>query len=134
MRRETWIKAEKEQLDGLLALINGDLEQAGCTQEVMIAVGICAEEIFVNVASYGYPHGEGDVQVIEEIEGRRITLELRDGGIPYNPLAREDPDITLSAEERQVGGLGIFMVRSMMDGVSYEYRDEKNCLKMWKEW
>jgi anti-sigma regulatory factor (Ser/Thr protein kinase) len=134
LRKEQLIQAKTEQLDALLAMLNQDLEEAGCPPDVVVSVGICAEEIFVNVAHYGYPDGEGKVLVIEEIEENRITLELQDWGTPYDPLEREDPDITLSAEERQIGGLGIFMVRNMMDGVSYEYRDEKNCLKMWKEW
>lgn len=134
MRKEQIIQAQTEQLDALLAMLDRDLGEAGCPQETVVAVGICAEEIFVNVAHYGYPDGEGKVLVIEEIGEKKITLELQDWGAPYDPLEREEPDITLSAEERQVGGLGIFMVRHMMDGVSYEYRDGKNCLKMWKEW
>lgn len=134
MKRETLLKARTEQLDELLAVINGDLEEAGCAPDVVIAVDICAEEIFVNVAHYGYPDGEGDVQVFEEIADRTITLEFCDRGTPYNPLLQEDPDITLSAQERKVGGLGVFMVKRMMDGVSYEYRNGKNCLKMWKGW
>lgn len=134
MKRETMIQAQTDQLDALLAMINEDLEAADCPMEHMVSVAICAEEIFVNVAHYGYPNGEGKVRVIEEIEDQTITLELQDWGTPYNPLEKEDPDITLSAKDRQVGGLGIYMVRNMMDGVSYEYRDEKNCLKMWKSW
>lgn len=134
MKREVSIQTKTEQLDRLLALIDGDLKEAGCPEDVMISVGICAEEIFVNVAHYGYPDGTGEVHVIEEIEGQTVTLELQDSGTPYNPLLREEPDITLPAKERQVGGLGIFMVRGMMDGVSYEYRDGHNCLKMWKSW
>lgn len=134
MRKETLMKAKTEQLDALLAMLNADLEEAGCPTELVISIGICAEEIFVNVAHYGYPEGSGDVFVIEEIKDQTITLELQDWGKPYNPLEREDPDITLSAEERQVGGLGIYMVRNMMDGVTYEYKDGKNCLKMWKKW
>ena len=134
MRKETLMKAKTEQLDALLAMLNADLEEAGCPTELVISIGICAEEIFVNVAHYGYPEGSGDVFVIEEIKDQTITLELQDWGKPYNPLEREDPDITLSAEERQVGGLGIYMVRNMMDGVTYEHKDGKNCLKMWKKW
>ena len=134
MKREVSIQAKTEQLDRLLALIDGDLREAGCPEDVMISVGICAEEIFVNVAHYGYPDGTGEVRVLEEIEGQTVTLELQDTGTPYNPLLREEPDITLPAGERQVGGLGIFMVRSMMDGVSYEFKDGQNCLKMWKSW
>lgn len=134
MKKETTIQARTDQLDALLAMINDDLEAAGCPMEHIVTVSICAEEIFVNVAHYGYPNGEGAVRVIEEIGAETITLELQDWGTPYNPLEQDDPDVTLPAGERQVGGLGIFMVRNMMDGVSYEYRDEKNCLKMWRSW
>lgn len=134
MKREVSIQAKTEQLDGLLALIDRDLREAGCPEDVMVSVGICAEEIFVNVAHYGYPDGTGEVRVLEEIEGQTVTLELQDCGTPYNPLLRQEPDITLPAGERPVGGLGIFMVRGMMDGVAYEFRDGYNCLKMWKSW
>jgi anti-sigma regulatory factor (Ser/Thr protein kinase) len=134
MRKEQLMQAKTEQLDALLDMINADLSEAGCPDATAVSVGICVEEIFVNVAHYGYPDGVGDVRIIEDIEGDSITIEIQDWGTPYNPLEREDPDITLSAEERQVGGLGIYMVRNMTDGVSYEYRDGMNCLKMWKKW
>jgi anti-sigma regulatory factor (Ser/Thr protein kinase) len=134
VRKEQLIRAKTEQLDSLLDSVNVDLEAAGCPAATVVSVGICLEEIFVNVAHYGYPEGNGDVRIIEEIENDEITLEIEDWGVQYNPLLREDPDITLSAEERQIGGLGIYMVRNMMDGVSYEYRDGMNCLKMWKKW
>ena len=90
--------------------------------------------MFVNVAHYAYEGGTGWAQItLEPSEGRRgICISLRDAGRPYDPLAREDPDVTLSAEERQIGGLGIFMVKKSMDRVAYEHTDGCNVFTMEK--
>ena len=95
---------------------------------------VAAEEIFVNIASYAYAPGTGKatVRVAIEEEPRRAIVTFLDSGTPFDPLAREDPDVTLSAEERQIGGLGIFMTKKTMDDVSYVYRDGQNVLTLKK--
>ena len=91
-------------------------------------INICSEEIFVNIASYAYPEKEGMVEVSINKAGNEIILKFEDFGISYNPLEKPDPDITLSLEERQLGGLGIFMVKEMAENVIYERKNDKNII------
>lgn len=134
IRREIVIEAKTEKLDTLLTLLRGDMEQAGCPFEKQTAFEICVEEIFVNIAHYAYQGKDGKAYITAQTEKDRITICLKDKGMPYDPLKKEDPDLTLSAQERPVGGLGIFMVKTMMDDVSYEYKDGSNCLTMTMLW
>ena len=110
------------------------MEKAGCPPEKRTVTAICAEEIFVNIASYAYGEAAGIARIDEEIQGSSISLCFQDQGQQYNPLAKEDPDTTLSAQEREIGGLGVFMVKNMMDSVAYEYRDGWNRLTMTLSW
>lgn len=128
------LEARKDNLDTLLGIIETDLESAGCPPEKMTVAAICAEEIFVNIASYAYGDKTGEARIDEEIQTGQISLCFQDCGQPYNPLEKEDPDTTLSAQERQIGGLGIFMVKNMMDTVTYENRDGWNRLTMTLSW
>jgi len=134
IRNEIQISAQQEKLDELLEIFRKDMNTMGCPVEKQISLEICAEEIFVNIASYAYGGADGDAFITEEVTKHSISLCFRDTGIPYNPLEREDPDTTLSAEEREIGGLGVFMVKTMMDEVFYEYRDGYNCLTMKMSW
>ena len=110
------------------------LDALGCSEEVKTVLAIAVEEIYVNIAHYAYTAGHGPVTIRWEIGGSPLSVlvEFMDRGKPYNPLSRPDPDLTLSAEERQIGGLGIYMVRQSMDEVSYAYRDSQNCFSMRK--
>ena len=128
------LKAQTEKLDELLEIIETDMEKSGCPPEKRTVTAICAEEIFVNIASYAYGEAAGIARIDEEIQGGSISLCFQDQGRPYNPLAKEDPDTTLSAQEREIGGLGVFMVKNMMDSVAYEYRDGWNRLTMTISW
>ena len=98
-------------------------------------IHICVEEIFVNIAHYAYGGKSGEAVINLDIEQNpkccRVTFQ--DRGVPYNPLAKADPDITLSAEERQIGGLGIYMVKQSMDHVEYRYEDGCNILTIEKK-
>lgn len=96
-------------------------------------MSISFEEIFVNVAHYAYPDGEGKATVELDFTDGVMTMSLKDSGIPFDPLAKEDPDITLSADDRKIGGLGIFMTKKYMDSISYEYKDSMNILTMSKK-
>ena len=127
MKRIT-VQAELSRLDEVLAFIDGVLAEADCPPKVSMGIAVAAEEIFVNIAHYAFPDGEGEATIQVSFEGDKeaVRLDFIDGGLPYNPLSREDPDLTLSAEARRIGGLGVFMVKKMMDEVSYEYKDGKN--------
>lgn len=134
IRKTIELEARTEKLELLLGSVEADLESAGCPPEKRTVAAICAEEIFVNIASYAYGTETGVARISEEIGKEHITLCFQDRGCPYNPLNREDPDTTLSAQEREVGGLGVFMVKNMMDKVAYEYRDGWNRLTMTLFW
>ncbi len=128
------IPAEPKYLDQILNFLDEQLEQVNCKPSIRTTIFIAVEEIFVNIYSYAYPPKEGDVQVYTEISGNPavIQIDLVDQGPPYDPLQRADPDITLSAEERPIGGLGIFMVKKSMDQVRYRYENESNILSLYK--
>ena len=128
--KELTIKALVENVDEVLDFINAELEQADCSMKLQMQIDIAVEELFVNIAHYAYPEGPGDAAIFCDVSGDPLCCSITfvDSGIPYDPLAKEDPDITLSAEERDIGGLGIFMVKKSMDEVSYEYVDGQNRL------
>lgn len=128
------IEAATENLDAVLGFVDEELEKLDCPMKVQMQIDIAAEEIFVNIAHYAYSPGTGSATVCVETEENPLAVWITfiDGGIPYDPLAKDDPDVTLSAEERQIGGLGIFMVKNSMDDVKYEYKDGKNVFSMRK--
>ena len=116
------------------AFLEEELEKLGCPMKAVIQCNVALDEIFSNIVNYGYPKGPGPVTIklIERLNPHRVYIRFEDQGIPYNPLTNEDPDVTLSAEERGVGGLGIYMVKKTMDDVKYMYEDGKNILSIMK--
>ena len=131
---ELTLDATDENLHAALAFIDERLEALDCSPAVQMQIDVAVEELFVNVAHYAYAPNVGQVTVRFETadDPRRAVITLIDGGVPYDPLAKPDPDVTLSAEERPIGGLGIYMVKKSMDAMRYEYRDEKNVLTIEK--
>ena len=132
--KELEIEALTENLPQVLAFIDEQLEAADCPMKIQIQIDIAVEEIFVNIAHYAYAPETGKAMVrIETLaDPPSVDITFIDNGVPYDPLAKADPDITLSAEERQIGGLGIFMVKKSMDDVKYEYLDGHNILTLKK--
>ena len=128
------VKADTAELDNVLSFADTILEELGCSVKAQMQIDIAIEEIFVNIAHYAYPEAKGEAVIyVEPGEGSSsVTITFEDEGIPYDPLKNEDPDITLSADDRPIGGLGIFMVKKSMDEVSYEYKDGKNRLTIKK--
>ena len=133
--KELEVKAEKEKLDEVLDFIHGILDETQCSMKSMMVIDLCVEEVFVNIASYAYGNEVGNAKVGVELDQDRSQVKLifSDTGTPYDPLAKEDPDISLSVEERQIGGLGIFLVKKKMDDVIYEYKDGQNVLTLVKK-
>lgn len=131
---ELRVEATKKNLARVMAFANAHLEEAGCSEKTRMEVELALEEIYVNVANYAYAPGTGEVSIHVEIEEdpKTAVITLTDQGTPYNPLEKETPDITLPAEERQIGGLGIFLTKKVMDALEYEYRDGSNILTMKK--
>jgi anti-sigma regulatory factor (Ser/Thr protein kinase) len=132
--KELEIAATTENLDSVLAFVDEQLEEVSCPMKAQMQIDIAVEEIFVNIAHYAYNPEVGNATIRVEIERSplRVVLTFLDRGVPYDPLAKEDPDVTLSAEDRQIGGLGIFMVKKSMDDVRYTYEDGKNILSLEK--
>ena len=134
MKRELTLQAVTENLDQVLAFVEENVEEWECPLKVLMQVQIAVEEIYVNIAKYAYKTEAGEATIRVEVKGepRQVCITFVDQGVPYDPLAKEDPDVTLSAEERQIGGLGIFMVKKSMDDVEYMYQDGSNILTIKK--
>ena len=133
---ELTINADDKNLETVLDFIHKQLP-ANCETDLLYKIDVAAEEIFVNIAHYAYkdklPEGQfGQAQLICTFENELLTIIFRDKGVPFNPLDRPDPDITLSAEERRIGGLGIFLTKKYMDNLEYKYENGENVLTMKK--
>ncbi len=128
------VDAKAENLDQVLAFTEKQLEEAGCPMKVLTQIDVAVEEVFVNIANYAYGEGEGQAQITVETgkEPKEAIITFRDKGVEFNPLAKEDPDTTLSAEERQIGGLGIYIVKKTMNEVEYKRIDGENVLTIRK--
>ena len=133
-KTELTLAAVLDNLDTVQGFVAETLERAGCPLRTQMQIEVAVEEIFVNIAQYAYAPETGEVTVSAELsgDGRALRLCFSDGGVPYDPLARQDPDIALPAEERDVGGLGVYMTKQLMDELHYEYRDGRNVLTMKK--
>ena len=127
--------AKIEALSDVLGFVDCTLESYECPMKIQTAVCVAIEEVFVNVAHYAYGDGEGDMTLgVSFNEARReITFRMTDKGVPFDPLKKPDPDITLSAEEREIGGLGIFIAKKTMDTIAYAYENGENILTMIKK-
>ena len=129
---EMTLLAKTEYLDQVIDFVNEHLEANGCSMMAQLQLDIAVEELFVNIASYAYRPADGPVTIQLHFAGESVSVVFIDGGRPYNPWEREDPDITLSAEERDIGGLGVYMVKQSMNHVDYSYEDGKNILTIQK--
>ena len=134
MGKQQTLEAARGNLHSVITFVNSELEQLGCSHKVRAQIDIAIDELFSNIASYAYSPDTGDVTVNVEVEENPLSVIITflDGGTPFNPLTRKEPNISLSAEERPIGGLGIFMVKKMMDSVSYAFKDGKNILTILK--
>ncbi len=132
--KELTVEATIENVGVVTDFVNEQLKHLGCPGRAKMQIDVAIDELFGNIAQYAYHPGVGAATVRVETEESPLAVVITfiDSGVPYDPLAREDPDITLSIEERGIGGLGIFMVKKTMDGICYEYRDGQNILRIKK--
>ena len=128
------VKADIANLGKVLAFIDSELEKTDCGIKTGMQINIAVEELFVNVAHYAYTPGTGDVTIGIEIydDPGMVEIIFTDTGIPYDPLSKDDPDVTLSAEDRRIGGLGIYMVKKSMDLMKYERANGHNIVTISK--
>ena len=131
---ELELEAAKENLAEVQAFVDERLERADCMPKAQMQIAVAVEEIFINIASYAYAPDKGKAIVRVEVSEDPVTVTITfvDHGMPYDPLAKEDPDINLPAEQREAGGLGIFMTKKIMDNVNYTYKDGQNILTLKK--
>jgi sigma-B regulation protein RsbU (phosphoserine phosphatase) len=123
-----------EKVPELHDFVNNIAEDAELDPSLSMSIDLAIEEAVVNVMNYAYPQGtKGTVNIVGTIEDNWLQFVITDTGIPFDPTVQEDADTTLSAEDRPIGGLGIFMVRQIMDSVSYERTEGKNVLTLKKD-
>lgn len=129
------VEATEDSLDNVTEFIDELLEDLPCSPEARAKLDMATEEIFVNIASYAYAPDTGQATIRGSVLQEppcTLTLIFEDSGKKFNPLEREAPNLSPAIRRRIVGGLGIFLARSMADEISYEYRDEKNILSVKK--
>ena len=132
--KELTVEAKTTNIEAVTDFVNEQLEALDCPMKAQMQIDIAIDELFGNIAHYAYNPEIGKATVrVEVIEDPlAVTITFIDNGVPYDPLAKADPDTTLSAEERDIGGLGIYMVKKSMDDITYEYKDGHNILKIKK--
>ena len=132
--KEIKVEARSENVSLVTEFVEEQLECMDCPMKIQMKMGIAIDELFSNIALYAYPSGDGDVtvRVEKQEEPAAVRITFIDRGVPYDPLKKEDPDVTLSAEEREIGGLGIYLVKKTMDDISYGYKDGQNILSVLK--
>lgn len=132
--KELTIDATVENIVAVTSFVEGELETLGCPMRAQMQIAVAIDELFGNIAHYAYNPDVGPATVRVEVMENPLAVVITfiDNGVQYDPLAREDPDTTLSAEEREIGGLGIYMVKKSMDEITYEYKDGQNILRIRK--
>ena len=146
--REVTLEAKTAIIPEATAMVEEILEEAGCPMKIQLQVDVAVDEIISNIANYAYAESSGTkteassgdgpvpgtftIRVELEQEPQAVWITFIDSGKPYNPLEKDDPDVTLSLAERQIGGLGIFLVKKTMDKMTYERREGKNILRIMK--
>ena len=131
--KEITLQAKMDNLNPVIDMIEKELERFSCPMEVLTQISIACEEIFVNIACYGYTPDEGDAVVSIDITGnspKRCVIIFDDSGHQFNPLEKPDPDVTLAAVERPIGGLGIYLARKLTDKISYIRSNISNILTL----
>lgn len=132
--KELTIEATPENVDTVIEFVDAHLEEYGCGMKEQAAIDVAIDELFANIAHYAYNPDVGYATVRVDVLKDPLSVEITfiDNGKQYDPLAKEDPDTTLPVEDRQIGGMGILIVKKSMDAVSYEYKDGKNILTIKK--
>ncbi|MCL2066117.1 MAG: SpoIIE family protein phosphatase [Treponema sp.] len=132
------LAADQREIDKLMDFLGHDLNEGSCPQKVRCLIELAAEEVFVNIINYAYQSYAGEIKIgsgIQRIEEKTVfTVTFADHGEPFNPLEHQDPDLSVPIEQREIGGLGVLMVKRTMDTISYEYDEGVNRLLIKKSW
>ena len=132
--KELTVNAAVENIEVVTDFVNEELEKLDCPLKARRQIDVAIDELFGNIARYAYSPDVGKATVRFSVEENplEVTITFIDNGVPFNPLEKSNPDTSLSAEERPIGGLGIFLVKKTMDLVEYEYKNGQNILKIKK--
>lgn len=132
--KELTVDATVENIEVVTDFVNEQLEALSCPMKAQMQIDIAIDELFGNIANYAYDPEVGPATVRVEVVDTPLSVVITfiDHGVPYDPLKQEDPDTTRAAEEREIGGLGIYIVKKSMDEISYEYKDGRNILRIRK--
>ncbi len=133
--KELTIDATVQNIEKVTAFVDEQLAQLNCPLKAQMQIDIAIDELFGNIAHYAYNPKTGPATVRIDVlqDPLSVVVTFIDNGKAYDPLAREDPDISLTAQEREIGGLGIYMVKKSMDEISYQYKDGQNILRIKKK-
>ena len=126
-------KATLENLDCFLSFVEQFTQKEGIDSGIITELVLVAEEVIVNVINYAYPQKEGDVEVILIIDNNVLTFRVVDEGVPFDMTLVDDPNTSLTIDEKEIGGMGIFFVKHIMDKIRYERKDNKNILILTKQ-
>lgn len=134
MTRRIEVQSDVDELDRVIGFVDGALEGTGASRKAVLQLELAVEEVFVNIARYAYHPEDGKVWVSCDVDEdtMSVAITFMDMGPEFDPLAAPDPDVTLPAEERGIGGLGIFLVKTNVDGISYRRRNGYNVLTIEK--
>lgn len=122
------------EISQLAPFLDEVAEAYGIAPDVSFKLNLALDEALANSISYAYPEGtEGNITLEADVDGDDLLFHLIDEGTPFDPTKEGDVDITLSVEERPIGGLGIFLIKQMMDSVTYKRVDDKNILELRKK-
>ena len=131
---ERMFNAEVNELPEVQEFLKAELKNIGFIKNDINQVLLVSEEIFINIAKYAYKGEVGKCNIKIHVNNKNVLVcTFEDSGTPFNPLKREDPDLNVSAEERNVGGLGIYMSKNIMDNIEYQYKDNKNIIQITKK-
>ena len=132
--KELTIDATVDHIAAVTEFVNAQLEEYDCPMKAQMQIDLAVEEIFVNIANYAYEGKLGSATINIKADAHKATVSFADSGFPYDPLKKEDPNIEQAAEDRPIGGLGIFLVKEMCDEVHYERRGDMNILTIVKKY
>lgn len=132
--KELSVDAIVSNIEMVTDFVDKELEKLDCPVKALMQINIAIDELFGNIAQYAYNPDVGPATVRVEVidEPMCVVITFIDNGVPYDPLAKQDPNISLSAEDRDIGGLGIYLVKKSMDDITYEYKNGQNILKIKK--
>ena len=125
-------EANHESLPAAMAFLEEQMDKLNIDMKKQMQISIAVEELFVNIVHYSYSESGGEVE-LQIDENAQLIIALIDSGAPFNPLERKDPDINAPIEEREIGGLGIYMAKQNADKIEYEYKDGKNIVTIYKK-